>query len=85
MNVVKNNRQVLGMPLAAFLVLLAMLLSAASGWGLFMGQARGALPRQEAYQYFVDRATYDKDCEARDARLLRMEEKLDRILMEIRR
>ncbi len=60
--------------------ILLVALAAMSGWVRVATQARASLSREEAVGIYVTRADYREDKINLDARLIRMDEKLDRLL-----
>ena len=72
----------INLSVTALLGIILFLVSAAVGWGLFAGQARTALTREEAYKSFVTQQNYGADIAALDSRLSRMESKIDALLMK---
>ncbi len=66
--------------LNVWLPLIGVIIIGIGGWMLVSRQAAAALSREEAYKTFVTMADADKASAQIDARLIRMEDKLDRLL-----
>ncbi len=65
-------------------LLLTLLLAAGSGWVTVASQARNSLSREEAYKSFVAKADYAEDQQEVCRRLVRIEDKLDRLAERVK-
>ena len=64
-------------------ILLALVLAFGAAWTSMLLQVSNSLPRVEAAVTYVSKADYATDREHLDARLVRIEEKLDKLLEKV--
>ena len=66
----------------AILALVALLVSVCIGYGRLLEATNAKLDKAEAAQHYVDRADFQKTLDRIDARLSRIEDKVDKLRSE---